>query len=94
MLLDGEQPEQAVCRSAASLQATAEALHQQAVQQGFQAALAVDRNNTNAWLGIAESELTLGRMAGRPCLCDWRCTCIPCTATCKHAHASWLQPGI
>ena len=39
-------------------------LHQQAMQQGFQAALAVDWSSTNAWLGIAESELTLGRMAG------------------------------
>ena len=40
------------------------ALHEQAEQQGFRAALAVDTGCTNAWLGIAESRLTLGRMAG------------------------------
>ena len=52
-----------VCR-AAQMESAAVDLHQQAMQQGFQAALAVDQSNTNAWLGIAESELTLGRMAG------------------------------
>ena len=56
--------EKVQCRPQARIEAAAVDLHQQALQQGFQAALAVDRTDVNAWLGVAESELTLGRMAG------------------------------
>ena len=61
-----------VCRSAAPGDAPAAssscqealALHEQAEQQGFRAALSIDAESTDAWLGIAESRLTLGRSAG------------------------------
>lgn len=82
-------------REAGQIEAAAADLHQQAVQQGFRPALAVDRTSANAWLGLAESELTLGRMAGEQLV--HRGDCCVCMRLCSGTllsspHSCKIQP--